>query len=87
MSAGEALARARPVIVSESVGIAPLVREYGCGWVVPADAGAVAAAMNTAVQPDALLGLRESAAAAAQAELTFSAYARAMASVHARIRR
>jgi glycosyltransferase involved in cell wall biosynthesis len=50
----EALLLARPVITTETVGAASLVREHGAGLVVPPDdVAALAAAIDDALRPDA----------------------------------
>ena len=69
----EAMAAARPVIVSEGVGLAPTVRAWDCGTVIPVgDAQALATALRTMTNPEvrARQGAQALAAARARFALT-----------------
>lgn len=67
----EAMAAARPVIVSEGVGLAPTVRAWDCGTVIPVgDAQALATALRT--MTDTEVRARQGAQALAAARTCFA---------------
>ncbi len=75
MAAAEALAAGVPVLVSPQTGIAEVVRDHACGFVVPASTGELLSALAELVERPSLL--RDRAArcgAAAAAELSLEAH-------------
>lgn len=67
----EAMTAARPVIVSEGVGLAPTVRAWNCGTVIPVgDAQALATALRTMTDPQ--VRARQGAQALAAARACFA---------------
>lgn len=79
MAAAEALACGVPVLVGERVGVAPVVRHHGCGFVVPPRAEAIAGALAEAAQdPARLAAMAARAAVAARAAFSFAAHGAAL---------
>ncbi len=77
MSHAEAICHGTPVITTRHTGISPIVASYGCGALVEAQPGSVAAAMRQYAQaPMALEKARASCVDAANREFAFSSYGR-----------
>ncbi len=86
VSAVEALAAGVPVIVSPAVGVADVVRRYGCGLVVDADAASVADALARLAREPALLErLRRTTTAAVEAEFSAESHGRRLRAEYLRL--
>lgn len=71
MAAAEALAHGIPVMVSPATGIADLVRQYSCGYIVPASKRDLVTALEGVLaSPDELIEKGKRAAEAARNELS-----------------
>lgn len=82
----EAMACGTPVIVSEAVNLAPVIRERGAGWVVPLDAAALVRGLLEALVSDQERERRGRAARVLAAErFRWSAVGRALAGAYAEL--
>ncbi len=86
VAAVEALAAGTPVIVSDRVGVADIVREHGGGRVVPADHESLAAAIQALLDDRSVLAsMAAKARDSALAHASFSAHGAKLASAYAQV--